>query len=161
MPILHIQFGGQSKDQQGNTVAIDPKVVLQRRGPVVQVTVALADSFAQSLQQAGQPVPSPVSGWALVDTGASNTCIDAAAAVQMGLPVIDVCNMTSATHENTQQNVYPIRIEFAGVPIVINADRVTGATLAPQGLLLLIGRDALQQCTFTYNGLAGCITFCA
>lgn len=76
----------------------------------------------------------------------------------MGLPVIDVCNMTSATEVNTQQNVYPIRIEFAGVPIAIDADRAIGANLAPQGLLLLIGRDARcgdnESCRFSLPGLA-------
>jgi predicted aspartyl protease len=125
------------------------------------VTVALAAPFAQSLQQAGQTVPAPISGWALVDTGASDTCIDGGHAQQMGLPVIDVVNLTSATHVNTLQNVYPIRIEFAGVPIAIDAPRAIAANLTAQGLLLLIGRDVLQHCTFIYNGLAGSITFCA
>jgi predicted aspartyl protease len=161
MPILHTQFAGQSKDPQGQIIQIDPRAVLQQRGPVVQVTVTLATSFAQGLQQANQPVPAPISGWALIDTGASNSCIDDAQAQQMGLPVIDVCNMTSATHENTQQNVYPIRIEFVGVPIAVDSGRTIGANLAPQQLLMLIGRDVLQHCTFTYNGLAGCITICA
>jgi predicted aspartyl protease len=125
------------------------------------VTVALAAPFAQSLQQAGQTVPAPISGWALVDTGASDTCNDGGHAQQMGLPVIDVVNLTSATHVNTLQNVYPIRIEFAGVPIAIDAPRAIAANLTAQGLLLLIGRDVLQHCTFIYNGLAGSITFCA
>jgi len=78
----------------------------------------------------------------------------------MGLPAIDVVTMVSASHAATQQNVYPIRIEFASVPIVVDAPRAMGANLATQGLLLLIGRDLLQHCTFTCNGLAGCITFC-
>jgi predicted aspartyl protease len=161
MPILHTQFAGQGRDSLGQTVQIPPSAVLQNRGPVIQVTVSLAASYAQTLQQTGQAVPTPISGWALVDTGASATCIDAAQADQMGLPVIDVVNMTSATHVDTPQNVHPIRIEFAGVPIAIDAPRAIGANLAPQGLLLLIGRDALQHCTLIYNGLAGSITFCA
>jgi predicted aspartyl protease len=161
MPILHTQFTGQGTNPQGQTVQIEPKIVLQNRGPIIQVTVALAAPFAQSLQQAGQTVPAPISGWALVDTGASDTCIDGGHAQQMGLPVIDVVNLTSATHVNTLQNVYPIRIEFAGVPIAIDAPRAIAANLTAQGLLLLIGRDVLQHCTFIYNGLAGSITFCA
>ncbi len=36
--------------------------------------------------------------------------------------------------------------------------RATGASLAAQGLLLLIGRDVLQQCTSHYNGTTGDIT---
>ena len=160
MPILHTQFAGQATNPQGQIVPVSPNSILQGRGPVIQVTVALAASFAQGLQQIGQTVPAPISGWALVDTGASDTCIDADGAQQMGLPAIDVVTMASASHVATPQNVYPIRIEFAGVPIVVDAPRAIGANLASQGLLLLMGRDLLQHCTFTYNGLAGCITFC-
>jgi predicted aspartyl protease len=160
MPILHSQFAGQVTNPQGQIVPLSPDAALQSRGPVIQVTVALAASFVQGLQQAGHAVPAPISGWALVDTGASDTCIDTAHAQQMGLPAIDVVTMVSASHAATPQNVYPIRIEFANVLIVIDAPRAMGAHLAGQGLLLLIGRDALQHCTFTYNGLAGCITFC-
>ena len=144
MPILHTQFAGQVTNQQGQIVPLAPNVALQSRGPVIQVTVALAAPFAQGLQQGGHTVPAPISGWALVDTGASDTCIDAERAQGMGLPAIDVVTMVSASHAATQQNVYPIRIEFASVPIVVDAPRAMGANLATQGLLLLIGRDLLH-----------------
>ena len=160
MPILHTQFAGQVTSRQGEIVPLAPNVALQNRGPVIQVTVSLAAAFAQGLQQGGHAVPAPIAGWALVDTGASDTCIDADQAQRMGLPAIDVVTMASASHAATLQNLYPIRIEFASVPIVVDAPRVMGANLAAQSLLLLIGRDLLQHCTFTYNGLAGCITFC-
>jgi predicted aspartyl protease len=114
--------------------------------------------MAQQLLQQGIPLPSPVSGIALIDTGASHTCIDAESAQAMNLPVIDVVKMASASHDATDQNVYPIQIELAGLPITIQAPRAIGAALKPQGLLLLIGRDLLQHCALTYNGMAGTIT---
>jgi predicted aspartyl protease len=117
--------------------------------------------MAQTLQQSGQPVPAPISGWALIDTGSDGTCIDGARAAEMGLPVIDIAKMSSASHQETEQNVHPIKIEFAGVPIIVEAERAMTAKLDNFGLLLIIGRDTLQHCTFMYNGVAGCITLSA
>ena len=158
MPILHIQYAGQATDQTGKSVALDPKTVLQKRGPVVQVSVSLGSAHAQTLQQSGQAVPAPISGYALIDTGADGTCIDGGSAAKMGLPVIDVTKMSSASHEDTAQNVHPIKIEFAGVPIIVEAERATTAKLERFGLLLIIGRDVLQHCNLVYNGIAGAIT---
>lgn len=156
-----MQYNATGLNPQGQQVAIDPRIALQQRGPVIQVTVSLAQASAQALVQAGQTAPTPVSGLALIDTGASDTCIDNAAAQAMGLPVIDVVTMTSATHVNEPCHVHPISIEVSGVSITIEAPRALGANLAPQGLLLLIGRNVLQHCNFIYNGIAGNITLSA
>jgi predicted aspartyl protease len=107
--------------------------------------------------QQGLTVPTPVSGSALIDTGASQTCIDDAIDQQLQLPVIDVVNMTSASHASTQQNIYPVLIEVVG-GIRINVPRAMGANLASQSLAALIGRDFLQRCTLFYNGPSGLIT---
>lgn len=128
------------------------------RGPVVQVSVTLEQAAAQSLVQQGGQVPSPESGLGLIDTGPSVTCIDAETARRLRLPAIDVVPMTSASHARTEQNVYPIQIEIAGFPMRLQAPRAVGAELAPQGLLLLIGRDALRARTFFYNGVTGELT---
>jgi predicted aspartyl protease len=104
----------------------------------------------------GKTLPAPKSGIALIDTGASNTCIDEQAAKDLGLPVIDVANMQSASHEKHPCNIYPVQII---TPIVtLNAPRAMGAALASQGLLVLIGRDVLQNCTLFYNGPTGQFT---
>jgi predicted aspartyl protease len=161
MPILHVQYSATGKNPQGQTIQLDPKIALQQRGPVIQVTVALAQAAAQVLLQSGRTPPSPEAGLALIDTGASHTCIDNAAAQKMGLPTIDVVTMTSATHAHEPCNVHPIQIEVTGTNISIDAARVLGANLGPQGLLLLIGRDVLQNCTLIYNGIVGSITLSA
>jgi len=94
----------------------------------------------------------------LIDTGATSTCIDDAAATRLGLPAIDVVTVASASHASTQQNVHPIQIEVIGLPITISAPRAIAAPLAAQGLLVLIGRDVLQHCTLFYNGPAGSVS---
>jgi predicted aspartyl protease len=114
--------------------------------------------MAQQLLQQGIHVPDPVPGLALIDTGATTTCVDAEAAQKLGLPVVNVVNIASASHTSSQHNVYPIHIAVAGSPIRINAPRAVGVPLAAQGLLVLIGRDVLSACILFYNGAMGSFT---
>jgi len=161
MPILHIQFSpplqpdGSPYPQPLNS----PALVLQQRGPILQVQLTVLQSMAQQLVQQGHTLPDPVSGLALIDTGASNTCIDDAAATQLQLPVIDTVTIASASHAASLQNVYPATLDIAGLQIPINVERAIGAPLAAQGLIALIGRDVLIHGTFIYNGFTGSITF--
>ncbi|MCX6026849.1 MAG: retroviral-like aspartic protease family protein [Chloroflexi bacterium] len=120
--------------------------------------MGLLQSMAQALIQQGDQVPAPRTGLALIDTGASDTCIDEQVAKELGLPVVDQVNMASASNAAIIRNVYPITIEITGLPNPINAPRAIGAELAPQGLLLLVGRDALRFCTLFYNGITGELT---
>jgi predicted aspartyl protease len=158
VPILHSQLAGQGQTPEGKVVQVPPAVALQQRGPVVQVSISLEQSLATQLVQQGKEVLQPVSGVALIDTGASGTCIDDEAAQQMQLPVIDVGFMCSASHAQTPSNIYPIQIEVTGFPIRFQSPRTMGAALKEQGLLLLIGRDILRHCTLFYNGVTGQIT---
>lgn len=158
MPILHVQFDAKGQTPSGDVIQILPRAGLQQRGPCVQVMIGLAESFAQQLLQRGEAFPTPSAGIALIDTGASVTCVDESLAQRLRLPAIDVAQMMSASHAETQQNVYPIEIEIVGAPIRINVPRAVGASLAPQGITALIGRDFLQHCTLFYNGFTGAIT---
>ncbi len=158
MPIFHTQYSGQRTAPDGNSISLPPSVVLQTRGPVVQVTVGVADVVAHQLAAAGQNVPQPIAGQALIDTGASVTCIDDQIAQQLQLPVIDVAQMTSASHAAIPVNIYPAVIEFVGFGMRLNIGRAMGANLAPQGIVALLGRDLLQVCTLHYNGPTGQIT---
>jgi predicted aspartyl protease len=157
VPILNVQFKAQGQTPTGQTITLPPAAALLGQGPVVPVVLSVAQTIADQLLQQGLPVPAPVSGSALIDTGASSTCIDDATAQTLQLPAIDVVTMTSASHASTQQNIYPVLIEVAG-GIRIDVPRAMGANLAPQSLVALIGRDFLQHCTLFYNGPTGHIT---
>jgi predicted aspartyl protease len=156
VPILHSQIEARANTPDGKTVPVPPAIALQIRGPILQVSVTIEQNSGKGLIAQGKTLPSPKSGIALIDTGASNTCIDEQAAKDLGLPVIDVANMQSASHEKHPCNIYPVQII---TPIVtLNAPRAMGAALASQGLLVLIGRDVLQNCTLFYNGPTGQFT---
>jgi predicted aspartyl protease len=124
----------------------------------VQITLGLAENIAQQLVQQGKTVPEPIAGWALIDTGASSTCIDDSAAQRLKLPVIDRGRMSSATHDAIEVNIYPALISITGIPIKINVLRAIGANLANQELIALLGRDLLQNFTVFYNGVVGEVT---
>lgn len=155
MPIVNIQLSGEGQLPDGKKVNLPPQAVLAQRGPVVQVTVSVGQQIAAQVLQEGGELPPPVSGLALIDSGATGTCIDEEAAQQLKLPVIDVVKISSASHSEVEQSVYPIQIEVVGLPVTVNAPRAIGAPLKSQGICVLIGRDVLQHCMFVYNGLSG------
>lgn len=158
MPILTTTFNAKVTDENGQEVAVHPRVALAKRGPVIQANASLSGSFEAQLQERGEQSPDPVSGFALIDTGASGTCIDEAVAQQLNLPAIDVVQIASASENSSRQNVYPVGFELAGLSVGIDAHRAVGAPLQSQGIIALIGRDVLQNCTLHYNGPSGQIT---
>jgi predicted aspartyl protease len=156
VPILHSQSNAQAKTADGKIVNVPPAVALQLRGPVLQVSVTIEENAGKALASQGKPLPVPKTGFALIDTGASNSCIDEQAAKDLGPPIIDVGTMLSASHEKVPCNIYPVQII---TPIItLNSPRTMGAALAAQGLLALIGRDVLQRCNLFYNGPTGQFT---
>jgi predicted aspartyl protease len=157
MPILSRQFVAR-QDLGGVQAPIHPAIVLQKRGPTVQVTIAPLDELAAQLVKKNLPVPQPVTGEALIDTGASMTCIDDQAAKALSLPVINVVEISSASHASHPASIYPAKIEIVGFPMRFNLPMVMGAPLQPQGLIALIGRDILMGCQLVYNGTTGSIT---
>jgi predicted aspartyl protease len=156
MPVLHAQTIAVAKDAAGKAVPLPPMVALQRQGPVVQVSITVEQNTGKGLTAQGKPIPAPQNGLALIDTGASNSCVDDEVAKKLGLPVIDQGFMISATHQKVPCNIYPVLI---ATPIVsLNVPRAMGAALGSQGLIAIIGRDVLQNCTLFYNGPAGQFT---
>jgi len=139
-------------------MALPGAQALVQRGPIINVTVGLERSMATALIGQGSKVPTPISGLALIDTGASVTCIDNSKAIELGLPVVDTVKMMSASHDAIDQPAYPIHIEIIGTAIQFSLPKAMGANLAPQGLLALIGRDVLSLFTMFYNGQTGQIT---
>lgn len=141
----------------GQSYVEPPSRTLINEGPKIQVTISVPASIEQQLIAAGSVIPQPISGEALIDTGAFRTSIDQDVAVQLGLPVIDQANISSATHSNITLNVYPPKIEFHGLGSIQSA-RAIGCNLQSQGIIAILGRDILAGCTLFYNGTTGSYT---
>lgn len=158
MPILSLSVGGEGPAANGDLVQLEPREALRRRGPVIGVTVNIARNIAEQLAARGGEVPVPISGAALIDTGASRTCVDDNATRLLGIPPTDVVRMRTAALDTTFQNVYPIQVEVIGTPMRLGVPRAVGASLSQQGLILLLGRDALQHLLLVYDGTTGRLT---
>ena len=155
MPTFSRRAQAQARDRQGNLTPVAPSVALQRIGPVVQVILMPIEGRSRPMADKEEEPPAPVRGRALIDTGASSTCVDREAATRAGLAVVDSGTMTSATHADEAVPIYAGRISIEGTALIIDANRAYGANLAPQKLVAPIGRDLLSHCVLVYNGTDG------
>ena len=100
---------------------------------------------------------------ALVDTGASCTCVDPSVLANLNLtPTGSVSVNTPSTgatpHLANQYDIALIIPPNKGVPLIFQTIPVVASDLSAQGLQALIGRDILKGCLFTYNGDADVFT---
>lgn len=126
-------------------------------GPRLAVSINLPKDILDNRQSQNKSVPNPINGEALIDTGASNTCIDDDTAKQLELRAIDQIPLQTPSGTTTH-NKYMISLNFTGVNSNLpNIQRlsVIGAELKNQGTLVLFGRDLLRSCMLVYNGLMG------
>jgi hypothetical protein len=132
---------------------------LQLAGPCLPVQVEVPPALAAQLQQTGQVVPAPAAGFALIDTGASVSAVDAAVIQQLNVQPIGMVPVGTAGGPQ-QQATYPARFTFPGTPLpAIDFGSLLGANLAGQmvpghqgPLIALLGRDLLQRFVLVYNG---------
>ena len=155
MPTSVTRFSGFSRDNQGNEQEIPPPQALQQRGPVLTATLTLSDRQQESEVASGARSRS-VSGDALIDTGASHTCLDQRVANDLGLAMFGTGRMTSASHADIEVPLFVGKIVLPN--ITVNVEGAVGARLEEQGLIALIGRDVLQNAVLVYNGVDGSVT---
>lgn len=133
-------------------------------GAILQALVAVSEPRRAALAEASQPVPKAVLIRALVDTGASCTCVDPSV-LRDGLhltPTGSVPVNTPSTgmtpHEAEQYDIALLippavagqsLLTFETIPVVCSA------LLEAQGFHALIGRDILGRCILIYNGTMG------
>jgi hypothetical protein len=164
MPVYN--FGHYLVPQSGSQPPAPFPQGLRTSGPVVPVLIEIPSALADRLQQSGQTIPSPASGLALVDTGASVSAVDAGCIQQLGVQPVGIVTVGTAAGPQ-QQMLYPGRFSFPGTNLPsIDFSSLLGADLAAQGvdgprggpLVALLGRDLLEHFVLVYNGLQGLST---
>ena len=95
--------------RDANGVA-DRNLLLQF-GPTISVSVSHYRSDTDA-GPSGQPQKEPVSTHALVDTGASQSCIDVQLAQELELPVIDTVEISGADGTKT----HPVYLAAVSIP---------------------------------------------
>lgn len=125
-------------------------------GPIINIGISVSHQYSKALLAAGSEVPQPIVIRALIDTGASCTCIDP--------HVIKLLNIlptgTASVHTPSTEGVEKQFLQY-DVSIFIQHPTLTRrfgqiaaveTILLPQGIHALIGRDILKDCLLVYDG---------
>ena len=127
-------------------------------GPMVTTFIGVSAARAAALKAQSLPIPHVVQIQALVDTGASGTCVDPSVLKGLGLTPtgsIAVCTPTTGTAAITlEQFDVGIFIPAADQPPFMRPNLPVTCTelLVAQGFHALIGRDVLSECLMVYDG---------
>ena len=111
-------------------------------------------ALAKQLTAAGTPVPAPVTGWALIDTGATRSAIDKQVVGKLGLNPVGLVLLGTAGGPS-EQPLYPLKLVLQQLNYTIEFESVTGCDLHGTDLIMLIGRDVLRACLLVYDGVSG------
>lgn len=93
--------------------------VLASNGPILDVSVSIPQALANLYARHQQPIPSPVTGIAMIDTGATRSCVHGPIMSQLGVNPIGV--VTSGTVVIQSGCELKIETIFWAKPVVINA----------------------------------------
>ena len=126
-------------------------------GPTLLVDIGFDPSF--NPQKLGTvPVPGIKQVDALVDSGASESCIDNLLASQLGLPIIDR-RPISGSGGSHMTNIYLAQVHVPALNFTIYG-AFAGVDLLAGGQVhkALIGRTFLRHFTMVYEGQTGTVT---
>lgn len=152
MPILNCSVRKQVK---GRNPEPSPEL-LAHQGPIVPVTLSLSDAMQGAFQELGRQVPGPAQGYALIDTGATATCMDESAARRAGLPITGTGTIASASHAAHAVPLFSGKLTLDGLNVAAHIRRGMGVILSGfPDVIALIGRDLLQTAVLVYNGPGG------
>jgi predicted aspartyl protease len=123
---------------------------LWQSGPAIQVVIVPSQPIAIQLQKESKPVPT-FKATALIDTGATSTCINQDAVDALDLIAFDVQKVWTASAD-VEQSFYDIGIVLPISQPNILSVQSPCAELKGQPYQVLLGRDVLSACTLFYNG---------
>ena len=135
-------------------------------GPVLIAYVGVSHARSAAIRAAGQQVPQAQQISALVDTGASGTCIEPSVLRALGVSPTGMVPINTPSTGNTPHTAYQYDVSIlvpgasnAHPPLIVeNLPVIEAQLIHAQGFHALIGRDVLSQCLLNYDGQAGFFT---
>ena len=128
---------------------------LELRGPILRVQIGYDPEFDPGGQNRSN-LPEELYP-ALVDTGATASCIDSGLAVRSGLPIVDQYEVRGV-HGLSKVNVHLAQIYVPSLDWTISKSLAAGNLYSDRNpLFALIGRDFLRNFIMTYNGITGSV----
>lgn len=129
---------------------------LAQNGAILQVNVSVPSAYAQG---GGQGTPKTLT--AMVDSGASISCITMQAAQSIGLPQVSSTQL-GGVGGMTQAPVYGVALTLNQFGVTIDPVQIAGVANPLPGVDMLIGRDVLRSgnggLVFIYHGSQGSFT---
>jgi hypothetical protein len=125
-------------------------------GPTLFVDIGFDTSW--DISKLTTPIPLITQISALVDTGATESCIDDLLATQLNLPIIDKRPIAGVGGQ-LEAKIYLSQIHIPALRFTIYG-YFAGVHLAAGGQIhkAIIGRTFLRSCTMIYSGLTGDVT---
>jgi hypothetical protein len=127
-------------------------------GPIIDVRIWVGTEQAESLAAGGRTIHPPFSVSGLVDTGAEVTAIQGSIIAWMGIPSVGFMEASSSVLGGEVRTVpiHRLRMTFGSLgdthaPKWRTIDAI-GVDVVSPGASVLIGRDLLATCRFTYDG---------
>lgn len=131
--------------------------LLVAHGPTLFVDIGF-DPLYNPTAPSGRPSLAETKLWALVDTGATESCIDSDLAAKLQLPIVDrrrVGGVSGLKEVNMHlAHIHIPSLSFTLYGAFAGVDLIAGGQLH----YALIGRTFLQHFKMTYDGLTGCVT---
>lgn len=133
-------------------------------GPLIDIWVGLSAPRCRALKDAGQTPPTPVRVRALLDTGASGTCVDEQVIAPLHLVPTGMIHMHTPSTAGTPHLCpqYDIGVGISAAPdfhMMRFTLPILAVALRAQNIDALIGRDLLDDTTLIYNGPAKSFTW--
>lgn len=145
----------------------DKGYTLAETGAILQVTVGIPPALEQLCLRDGIPIPAPITGYALIDTGASASAVHEQIFTDFGVQPIDHIPMSTPHTRDKFSFVYPAKVQFPGLNLSGDAIwpwiRVVGCelkwtTFDNKEIIMLVGRDILKFFLMVYNGVQSDVT---
>jgi len=134
-------------------------VVLAKQGFLLGIELRVPEQLEKLFLSENKPVPDPLTGPGLVDTGATFSMIDEDAVAHLCVSPVGVVTLGTAGGSK-QSALYPVRLAIPTPPPnqpLLRAEfaGITAGPLKECGLLCLIGRDILSRAIMVYDGAGG------
>jgi hypothetical protein len=131
--------------------------------PIITLLVRPTEARAEALRAQGRE-PKMIEARVLIDTGATDTCIQRSVADELDLDVVGEVDVHGVSQGVRPERgiVFRARFFHAGVPSVAlsNSSRVIAVDdLSRFDAQVLLGRDLLSRSVFVYDGPAGRFAF--
>lgn len=133
-------------------------LIVDRRPVIIAVFHVSRPRFAAILK-AGQEPPAPFAGRALIDTGATDSCIDPAVTAKLGIEPRGTALVHTPSTGDDPHSVTLVDLSIFLIPTEKSApldlpsiSAMEVELLPSQGIHALIGQDVLARCVLEHDG---------